>query len=360
MKLLIAGLFVALTPLAAQAPKAGVRIGGLTPSNGETLQPGNQVRRTAAVTTPVLGFITGPGPLELRAILGSSANARLSQPLSPPTAAARLFLAPGQRFALIERDHDQPIAVWALDGSAVAGNTSPAVTIPGAYSHPDLIAFSPRATSAALYLSTLDRIQILTGLPMTPVVSREIGAAGLGKLSMIAVSDDGTVLIAKNSVGQAQVAAAGGIWRPLPGANSPAAWSFVPKTHDLVISESEQNAIVLLERVDGPLVTPTPAIIATRLQSDHLQITRDGETAVGFNSREGLLWTLDLKTGNVKPIDSSRPVEALDTLRDGHTFLLSSSPTAPISIVKVPDSSHSSLRVIHPGIAASPREAVDQ
>ena len=48
---------------------------------------------------------------------------------------------------------------------------------------------------------------------------------------------------------------------------------------------------------------------------------------MGANSVSGQVWTIDLKTGTVTPREEVARAGALPLLRDGFTFLLSTSPS---------------------------------
>src|SRR5690242_11417511 len=150
MKLVLIVFLCGRLALVAQTPQAAVRIGA---PNADSRS--GQARD--AVGAAVLGFLPGPGPLELNAILGVFGAARLGDPVTAPKTATRLYVATGQQFALVEQNSDAPLSVWDL--AANSGLTA----ITGALPHPDLVAFSPRGDSAALYAHESGQSQVVGG-----------------------------------------------------------------------------------------------------------------------------------------------------------------------------------------------------
>ncbi|HEY6991655.1 MAG TPA: hypothetical protein VH369_24900, partial [Bryobacteraceae bacterium] len=135
MKLVLIVFLCGRLGLSAQAPQAAVRIG--VPNAGS-----RSGQTQDAVGAAVLGFLPGPGPLEVSAILGVFGAARLGDPIAAPKTATRLYVSTGQQYALVEQNSDAPLAVWNL-----TAQTGGLTAIPGALRHPDLVTFSPRGDS---------------------------------------------------------------------------------------------------------------------------------------------------------------------------------------------------------------------
>src|SRR5690348_11180365 len=151
MKLVLIVFLCGRLALAAQTPQAAVRIGA--PNAGSRSEQARD-----AVGAAVLGFLPGPGPLELSAILGVFGAARLGDPVAAPKTASRLYVSTGQQYALVEQNSDAPLSVW--DPAAENGGLT---AIPGALPHPDLVTFSPRGDSVALYAREFGQIQVIGG-----------------------------------------------------------------------------------------------------------------------------------------------------------------------------------------------------
>jgi hypothetical protein len=207
------------------------------------------------------------------------------------------------------------------------------VPIVGALPHPDLVAFSPRGDSAALYDSASRQLQIIGGMPNKTFIKKTPPLESPLAITMIALSDDASVVVTKNSAGDLQISNDDSTWRPLYGAYVPLAWSFIPKTHDLIISDSQENAVFLIEQADSKNAR---AVLVENCLPNQLAMTSAGETLAGLDSRQSILWTIDLKTRISSVTKSTHNLDSLITLRNGNTFLASSRTASPI-LMKVSD-----------------------
>jgi hypothetical protein len=298
-----------------------------------------QVPRIAAgsqVGTAILGFIGGPGPLELRTILGVFGAARIGQPIALPGTVTRLHLSARQHYALVEQNADSPLAMWRLDETVLLdrqANSDGLVAIAGALPHPDLVAFSPRGDSAALYDAASGQFQIIAGMPNKTFVKKTPPLESPATITMVALSDDASVVVTKDSAGDLQISKDDSSWRPLYGAYSPLAWSFIPKTHDLIISDSKENAVFLIEQADS---RSAPIVLAENCLPNQLAATSAGETLAGLDSRRSILWTIDLKSRISSVTKSAQNLDSLITLRNGNTFLASAGTANP-TLLRVSD-----------------------
>ena len=307
MKLVLIVFLCGRLGLAAQAPQAAVRIGA--PNAGSR---SGQARD--GVGAAVLGFLPGPGPLELSAILGVFGAARLGDPVAAPKTATRLYVATGQQYALVEQNSDAPLAVWDL-----IANTG-LTTITGALPHPDLVAFSPRGDSVALYGRESGQVQVISGMPNRPEVHKTLPLRSPAAAGMIATSDDANVVVLRDSAGDVLISNDGKSWQPFSGAYSPSAWTFVPKTHDLVVADSQENAIFLIEEAGS---NRARIVLSENSLPDQISVTRDGQMLVALDSKRGTLWTIDLKRRIASGTTAAANLHSLSILRGGNTFLAS-------------------------------------
>ena len=112
-------------------------------------------------------------------------------------------------------------------------------------------------------------------------------------IAMIAVSDDASVVVTKDSAGAVEISNGDTSWRPFYGAYSPLAWAFIPKTHDLIISDSQEKAVFRIEPADSK---NTRTVLAENCLPNRLAMTSAGETLAAVDSRRSILWTIDLKS----------------------------------------------------------------
>jgi hypothetical protein len=121
----------------------------------------------------------------------------------------------------------------------------------------------------------------------------------------------------------------------LATAYTPAAWSFLSNTHDLVISDPTQNVVALLSGVDDP--APAVHILAEGIGPNLVAVAKGGDAVLLANSKSGTLWSVEPKTMTLRQLASGMRVDSLSLLRDGHTALLSAAPT--LSLFQFPSAS---------------------
>jgi len=288
------------------------------------------------VGTAILGFVGGPEPLELRAILGVFGAARVTHPVVVPETVTRLHISASQRYALVEQNSGAPLAIWNLDETVLPdrqASRAALVPIDSALPHPDLVAFSPRGESVALYAATSRQLQIITGMPNKASIKKTPPLESPLAITMIALSDDASVVVIKDAAGELQISDADSSWRLFYGAYSPLAWSFLPKTHDLVISDSQEKAVFLIEQADSK---NTRTVLAENCLPNQLAVTSNGETLAALDSKRSMLWTIDLKSKILSVTKSAQNLDSLITLRNGNVFLASSGTASP-TLLKVSD-----------------------
>jgi hypothetical protein len=180
-----------------------------------------------------------------------------------------------------------------------------------------------------LYSNDSGRLQVITDLPAKPALARELSLAGLGQASQLALSDDGARVATQLTDARLMFSSQDGRWQPLSGQFSPAAWSFVPNSHDLVIADPSQDAIALYRELDS---RPQLSLVQ-ELRADRLSFTKDGRQLLAGSSSDATLWSVELASGTISSLPTGGRLETLTCLRDGWTFLLSSFPS--LSLVKV-------------------------
>ncbi len=308
------------------------------------------VSRPTGPGAPVLGFIErhvpgAPDP-QLFSLLGSAAKPFMGPKLLLPAAVDRVYLPPRQQYALLQFESGDRLQVAALSGAAGIGRV---VAVPGSIKRPDLVAFSPRGDAAALYSRTNSRVEVLGHLPSEPVLVREINVEAAGQISQIAVTDDGTLVAIASIDGivRSSNLERENIWEALSVGLAPGAWSFIPGTHQLVISDPIQKAIVLLSDLDH--ASATAHVLASQTAPiERVSVSKDGDCL--------LLVSSDSKVSSINLVDPGQVPLALDTphkgrvdglfeLRDGRSFVLSSEVLALVKLGDMGSASASSTPV---------------
>jgi len=127
------------------------------------------------------------------------------------------------------------------------------------------------------------------------------------------------------SDGETFVSSKGDAWQALHLAYSPQVLSFIPKTHDLMVSDTSQKTIALLPHVDEGS-SPTH-LLAQTVNADQLLVSKDGREVLAANGANSQLWVIDMKSGSVTPRnEEATKLGTLALLRDGFTFALSTTP----------------------------------
>lgn len=279
-------------------------------------------KRTAAAGLPIAGYVLGPGPSDLNLIVLRSTTLQLDGTVTAPENTKRLYLPPRQQYALVERASEDSLALWRV-GRASA-SALPLANISGSVAHPNLVVFSPRGDSLVLYSQAVNSLQIVSNLPAQPSLMRTISLPNAQTPALIAVSDDAALVVIEFADGTSLFSSNGAGWQPLTLSFTPTAWSFVPRTHQLVISDTEQKTIALISDLESQ--SAICRVLAQNVPADHLALTKSGQELVAVNFSSQQLWTIDLGTQTVTPNTVTGAIDTLSTLRDGFTFLLSNSP----------------------------------
>jgi hypothetical protein len=237
----------------------------------------NQPNRPA-ISAPFLGLVADAAGTGLHAILGTTGAALFSDVLGMPPV-SRLYLPPGQRYALVERAGEAGLAVLMFRGP-VPSSMQP---VPGMMPSPAMVAFSPQGNSAAVYSREEDRVQVLTGLPDSPHIAQQIQPLNLPEsLGLLAISDDASTLLAGSREGSVYLVSTSNAPRLLESARDLAALTFFPGRNEAVICDRGTRSLITLRGGNGAFSPHTIPLHVTEL-GDGLSV------ATTIDSREILL-----------------------------------------------------------------------
>ena len=139
----------------------------------------------AQVGAPQLGWV--PDGARIRPVYGIPAAAAVGVPIPADQDFSQIAASPARNYVLVSAADTGTVSIYTTEHGLVAVN--------GASGAPDLVVLSPRGSAAALWFSSLNQVQVITGLPNAPTI-RQLDASLLGSApAALAVSDDGTWLV---------------------------------------------------------------------------------------------------------------------------------------------------------------------
>jgi hypothetical protein len=144
---------------------------------------------SATLSGPVAGYVFNAGEGKLRPLGGILGSATFGDPIELGRPISQAWSLDAQHI-LASPDGEPELIVINLE------TTSPSiVSISGTIAQPSEVSISSRGTAAAFYYDGLKQALILTGLPSQPIVSGRVDMAPDSRLSHMAVSDDGALLV---------------------------------------------------------------------------------------------------------------------------------------------------------------------
>jgi hypothetical protein len=273
---------------------------------------------TPGMQTPVLGFVSGADLGELRSLLGVPGASALGEPLAVPAGVRSVYFAPGQSYALLAPKAGQFLGLMEFQGADEGAVVSVCAAIP----QPDIVAFSPGASTAALYSKAEGRLQVVTGLPDSPQLARVIPKNDLpDEVRFLAVADDGVTLLEGTVHGAIYLLPQLGSPRLLYTAEDLQGMAFAPRTNDLVAFDRAASTAFLLQDVDGGSSYLLLADGMTGLNGTvFLQTSRAGAVIASTNS--STLWEINLQSRQVQDINLPGTPQMLQPLRTSGDYLL--------------------------------------
>jgi hypothetical protein len=284
--------------------------------------------RTYAATSetllsrPILGYAEQASPPEIRAILGVPGSATLSELVPTPPDTIRVHVAPRQDYALLESS-SSGLASLLLNGVS----SGQVVPVPGALSSIDFVTFSPFGRSAVLASRASGRMQVITGLPLTPKLINDINPGLLpGFPDSVAVSDSGSsVLLA--AAGLVYSVLADGSFAAVVSVSRRPTIAFLPASTTAAIGDPAAGSLYLFQSLTSGIVAPVLASGLTEL--GEIAGTGDGLLLYVTDRRGRRMWSVTVANGLVREFDLPVSATRLERLRNSDTFLISFDATSP-------------------------------
>jgi hypothetical protein len=273
---------------------------------------------TQGMQTPVLGFVNNADTGELRSLLGIPGASALGESLAVPAGIKSVYFAPSQGYALLAPSAGNSLGIMTIQGADAGAVASICAAIP----QPDIVAFSPGASTAALYSKAEGRLQVISGLPDSPQLARVIFGNDLPEeVRFIAVADDGVTLLVGTVQSAVYLLPQLGSPRLLYTAGDLQGMAFAPRTSDLVAFDRAASAAFLLRDVGGASSYLLLADSLTGLDGNvFLETSRAG--AVIASTHSSVLWKINLQSLEVESIHLPGTPQMLQPLRISGDYLL--------------------------------------
>ena len=234
----------------------------------------------ATFRPPKLGYIYDADAAAIRVISGVSGAAALEDTVATGSKLAFAAIAPGARYALVRLRDEAGASVLQLESGRITA-------LEGAAGTTDTVAFSAGGSSAAIW--TGERIQVWTGLPDSPSLTREVAAEGV---TALAVTDDGAAVAANTTTGTL-------LWDGGENARllAPAtALAFLADNHELVVAEEEGNRLSVIRGTETEVLAAEKDGI---VGATALALASDGRTLAVANGRGGSIALVNVLTHDV-------------------------------------------------------------
>lgn len=274
---------------------------------------------------PLLGYLTSNSPVSVRPIAGAPGAVAVGDPIPLPADVTQIFVAPGQRFGIVERAGAGELGTLQLGISESGGEQS----LPGAVAQADSVAFSPSGGVALLYSASMQLAQVVTGLPLSGQVARSLDLTPLNGIPVasLAVSDDAqTALIGVSgrTSGAVWSFASGQPPRQLMQLGVPSAIRFFAGKQDAVVADSAWQQVSLIRSAGLEISSRTLASAAQGLSNpSDVEISSD-QQQVWVADTSGSLLSIDLNSGATAVTDPSFPPAKLTRLSGQSVYLVTS------------------------------------
>jgi len=250
----------------------------------------------STLTGPTLGLFFDPKVHAIRPIWGIPGSSTAGQPIDLGFPLAAGMISPSQDYALVVAgDGSMSAVTFAFNGPSLQPITSAAA--------PDRIVTSPGGNSVALYSSASQSVQILTNLPVSPQMARQVDLSTLPNApDVVAISDDGALLLVGVRENADCSPTQGEVFVFTPDAAAPrsiasvqhvSAIAFLAQSHDALLADDVANSVTFVSDVaNGANIVW--AFTSQQLPSpDSVQASPDRQSFLVASSTNSLIGILD-------------------------------------------------------------------
>ena len=303
--------------------------GGLPRSTQSSQSPQSDRSASKSMQAPILGFVFATDGSEVRAILGIPGASILSRALAIPAGVTNFSFAPGQKYAIVEGASGASIGVVTFPNA----NPGPFIEISGAITRPDIVSFSPNGAAAVVYSASEGRLEVLSGLPATPRIAREISSSELpNSVRLLALADDGITLLEGAANSTVYWVAEGGGPQLLETVGDLEGMAFVPQSKDALVFDRNGGALSLLRSVNS---APSSRSLVDGLTGlgGKIALQVAAGRAIITSASANHLWQIDLQSLRVQDLQLPATATMLEPLRTPGKYLLSWQSGQPAWIV---------------------------
>ena len=276
--------------------------------------------QTAQVNGPVTGFVFDQAARALRPILGLPGASTFGDPVALGYDLAAAYVSPRQDAALAVGT-DGTLHFLRIDGGAVAEKQVDSLA-----TSPDHVVFSPSGKGAAI--SAGGSIELLKGLPDSPMVAGGIDLSSGTKLNSLALSDDGAVLLVSTGNAVRLFGSLSDMGKLMDTAG-PALLAFAAGGHDAAVVHAAGSGITLFHDLTGAggsqVLAPVDDTISA---SSALAFSADGKSLLVASSQGQSVTAFDLTAGARNSIACSCSPKTLAAM--GNLFRLNELGADPV------------------------------
>jgi hypothetical protein len=276
-----------------------------------------------SLSGPILGLVFDESKSGLRPIFGIPGASRLGNVWVIGRDIQRAWISPLQDYALAESKSDGSIVMVSFGKGSIVVRP-----IAGVASGVGNISLSSKGGVAAIYHPRAGGLQFITGLPETPLASGLIPFPALPQSgSAMAVSDDGdAVLLATNEQpksGSLVLLTRDSQARVLTLLGKASAISFLSGTHNALVADEQNSAVLLIQDVTGAAITSTVAGTSEGIARPvAVEASEDSRLAYVANAQSRTISTLDLHSGKLLSLACNCTPTGLHRLRGNSVFRL--------------------------------------
>src|SRR5437016_6153181 len=196
---------VKLVVISCACGAAGLIVGYAQPSHTSRAaalrRAGESAPSQAGIMSgPVLGLVANEDGTMLQKMVGVPGAALIEARFALPENVRRLYLAPAQRWSLVDKADGSGMAFLALEGETSAE----LIDVNSSIASPDVVVFSPGGNRAAIYSRSEQRLQIVVIENHAARVDREVPISQLtsSKVRLLAMDDSAEAPVVVTDSGQ--------------------------------------------------------------------------------------------------------------------------------------------------------------